>query len=165
MRTLNYLAKTTILSLAAMSWFACAANDGGGENGKVPDDKKQQKIADYFSGYLEGNTSLYDGKGPLRLSEIEAAYRSLALDERVFGYDCPYDRCLSRTYFSYDIHEIARIYVHIQIIDHYIVPSAYIGIPERNYSFPVFHCSKFHIHSTNVVKKAYFCEIVNKETI
>ena len=73
MRTFNYLAKTTILSLAAMSWFACAANDGGGENGKVPDDKKQQKIADYFSGYLEGNTSLYDGKGPLCLSEIEAA--------------------------------------------------------------------------------------------
>ena len=35
MRTFNYLAKTTILSLAAMSWFACAANDGGGENGKV----------------------------------------------------------------------------------------------------------------------------------
>lgn len=73
MRTLNHLAKTTILSVAAMSWIACEAGEGQGNGGKVPDEKKQQKIAAYFSDYLNGKKALYDTKGALTPAEVGEA--------------------------------------------------------------------------------------------
>ena len=73
MSTMSHFMKASILSLALASGFACGANDGGGESGKLPDGKRQQRIEAFFADWLEGKASRYEAKGTLAVSEVEEA--------------------------------------------------------------------------------------------
>ena len=54
----------------------------------------------------------------------------MALRQRIFRYDCTYYGGLSCAYFTHDVHEVAGVYVHVEVIDDFCFSAYYVRVAE-----------------------------------